>query len=127
MPDGQTQHVPHRPYRATLVRSAGRAGAAAAASVAVRGGRHFGIQRETHVAHADAHALDLIQQRLVNAEAETGFFNDVVGIERLIQSQRKARAASASRGHEDPDGLPFLPVKVGFQLFAGVFGQGQHV
>lgn len=108
------------------VRSAGRAGPATS-RIAGRCRRHFGIKGEAHVAYADAHALDLIQQFLVDAEAETGFLDDVVRIERLVQSQRKARAASASRGQKDADGLLFLPVKVRFKLFAGVFGYGQHI
>lgn len=106
--------------------TAGSAGTAAP-RVAGRSQRHFGIEREAHVADADAHTLDLGKQFLVDAEAETGFLDNVVRIERLIQSQRKARAASASRGQEDPDGLLFLPVKVSFKLLAGVFGYGQHI
>ena len=108
------------------MRAAGGAGTAAP-RIAAGSQRHFGIEGEAHVAYADAHALDLSKQFLVDAEAETGFFDNIVRIERLIQSQREARAASASRGQEDPDGLLFLPVKVSFKLLAGVFGYGQHI
>ena len=115
-----------RPGRPASVRAAGSAGAAAP-RIAGRSQRHFGIKGKAHVADADAHTLDLSKQFLVDAEAETGFLDNVVRIERLIQSQRKARAASAPRGQEDPDGLLFLPVKVSFKLLAGVFRYGQHM
>ncbi len=102
------------------------AGAAGTAAAARGGQRHFRINREAHIGKIDAHALDLGQQILCNAEGKTFGFQLLVIILRLIQSQCQTGAASAAGCEKDADGLSVLIRKIGLKLLAGAGGKIQH-
>lgn len=102
------------------------AGAAGTAAAAGGGQRHFRINREAHIGKVDAHALDLGQQILGNAEGKTFGFQLLVIILRLIQSQCQTGAASAAGCKKDADGLSVLIRKIGLKLLAGAGGKIQH-
>ena len=122
-----------RTFRAGCVAAAGQsglvraaAGAAGTAAAAGGGQRHFRINREAHIGKVDAHALDLGQQILGNAEGKTFGFQLLVIILRLIQSQCQTGAASAAGCEKDADGLSVLIRKIGLKLLAGAGGKIQH-
>lgn len=102
------------------------AGAAGTAAAAGGGQRHFRINREAHIGKVDAHALDLGQQILGDAEGKTFGFQLLVIILRLIQSQCQTGAASAAGCKKDADGLSVLIRKIGLKLLAGAGGKIQH-
>ena len=106
--------------------AAGAAAGAAAAGAARRGQRLIRFHREAHVAQVQLDAFHSLQQFFIYTKGEATFLKHVIIVVGLIQSQRQARAASATGGEIDTNGTFFFVRKVRFQLFAGAFSQFNH-
>ncbi len=108
--------------------TAARAGTAAtAAPRGVKRVRRF--HRKAHVGKIDCNAAGRGCKFLFHAERQPVHIKTRVGIGRLIQSQRKARAASAAGSEINADGGFCLARagEIGFKLPPGVIGQRNHV
>ena len=108
--------------------TAARAGTAATA--APRGVKRFHrFHRKAHVGKIDCNAAGRGCKFLFHAERQPVHIKTRVGIGRLIQSQRKARAASAAGSEINADGGFCLARagEIGFKLPPGVIGQRNHV
>ena len=79
------------------------AAGAAARTAATTAERQFRLDHEAHIAHVDLDAADALQKRAFEAESETVDVKGLVVFSRLIQSQCKTRAASATGGKIDTD------------------------
>ena len=76
--------------------------------------------------HVDADGSGLLAEGVLHYEAIPQHVIGVIVLTRLVQSQRKPRAASTPGGHEDPDRGSLLFRKVPVQLGLRGFGQFNH-
>ena len=103
------------------------AGTTAGAAAAPALKRNFRLNDEAHVAYINFYAADTFQQRAFQAECKSVDVKGFVIIRRLIQSQGKAGAASASGGKIDTDTGLGLVGEESLKLLAGSIGKSDHV
>lgn len=88
--------------------------------------RFYGFYRKAHVGQIDINAFHFFHQFFTDTEREVVDFYDFIVIGRLVQSQRKTRAASATGRKINTNARLGLIRKERFQFFAGVFRKINH-
>ena len=110
-----------------LVGTAAAGGTTAAATAPSRTGKgNLRFNGKTHVRQVDGHAAHSFEKIAGDAKGKSVLFKDLVFGSRLIQSQGKARAASAASGEIYADRGLFLVGEIGFQFVGSRFTDVDH-
>ena len=106
--------------------TAAASGATTAATATEIGQGNGWLQKESHVADIDVHALSLFKQVVIDAEGKAACFKELIVFGSFVKGEGKMRSAASPGSKIDADAAFRAVFEEFFEFFLGTLRKGNH-